>query len=49
MSRRSDECTKHTLEKSCSFEIMTDTYNLLNGSRVGSIKQIYFVLIIVFV
>ena len=47
MSRRSDECTKNTSEKSCSFEIVTDTYNLLHG-HVSAVLNKFVLIIVVF-
>ena len=36
------------MEKSRSFEIVTDTYNLAAWSRVGSINKFVLIIVVVF-
>ena len=47
MSWRSDECAKNTLEKSCSFEIETDTYNLLHGYVSAVLNKLVLIIVVV--
>ena len=44
MKWRSDDCAKNTLEKSRSFEIVTDNYNLLHGH----VSAVFVLIIVVF-
>ena len=47
MKWRSDDCAKNTLEKSRSFEIVTDNYNLLHG-HVSAVLSKFVLIIVVF-
>ena len=47
MSWRTDECAKNTLEKSCSFEIETDTYNLLHGYVSAVLNKLVLIIAVV--